>query len=252
MERTIPDAPWYHRWFGTDYLEIYKRRSVEEAARTVEWLAQEAQIRPPALVLDLACGYGRHSAQLARRGYRTYGLDLSWPLLKAGTDDALAAPFYRLRGDMRRLPFQSGAFDLALSLFTSFGYFASREEDLRVLMDVKRVLKPEGRFVLDFLNAQRVKDEIIPQEESNWQGNKVIIQRRVDPQKNRVEKKISFFDANGRERQYLESVALYGQEDLLNLFKQAGLVPQRAFGNYDGSPFSRQTPRLIIIGAKSA
>ena len=251
MIQSPQDIPWYHRWFGSDYLLLYQHRSVQEARQTAAWLIESLNLQPPCRVLDLACGPGRHAAEFARRGFETVGLDLSWSLLSAARRLDAAKIVNRVRGDMRCLPLRGGNFNLALSLFTSFGYFQSAAEDALVLREVHRVLGTGGIFVLDFLNATLVRREIIPQEEFTLGDIRVTILRWVDEGENRIKKLIRLCDAD-QERQYLESVYLYGRKDLTDMFGQAGLSLQAEFGNYLGSPYSESSPRLIMIGRKSA
>lgn len=245
------ETPWYHRCFGTDYLQLYPHRSAKEAAQTIRWLVGELGLQPPCRVLDMACGSGRHSAELIQRGFQTVGLDLSWPLLRAAARTAELGRLLRVRGDMRLLPLRSGRFDAVLSLFTSFGYFESKDEDLQVLHEVARALRPGGAFVLDFLNAPLVRRELVQREESSRDGRQVIIERWVDEAKKRVEKLITVRDRGGIERQYRESVSLYDEEDLGCMFEQAAIKPQRKFGDYLGAEYTDKSPRLILIGVRS-
>ena len=121
---------WYREWFGDEYLELYANRDGHEAEAHIDFVEQAlggepAKPRPPA-VLDLACGAGRHTAALRRRGYRALGVDLSVTLLIRGQVPCVA-------GDMRCLPFAEGSFEWVLNFFTSFGYFESERENFLVL-----------------------------------------------------------------------------------------------------------------------
>src|SRR5206468_2227743 len=94
-------------------------------------------------ILDVACGAGRHTIDLAKRGYRVTGFDLSSPLLAEARKAARTAgvkPTF-VQGDMRRLPYRN-AFEAAISMFTSFGYFDRPEEDRQVLRGIARALRP--------------------------------------------------------------------------------------------------------------
>ena len=110
---------WYKEWFGEEYLELYAHRDRGEAERHVEFVEALFGEEPPSAVLDLACGAGRHTAALRRRGHRVVGVDLSKTLL------AQAPSLPRVAGDMRCLPFAAQSFDWVLNFFTSFGYFES-------------------------------------------------------------------------------------------------------------------------------
>jgi SAM-dependent methyltransferase len=249
----LQTLPWYNCWFGSDYLELYRHRSPQEAARTVVWLTSSLGLKPPARVLDLACGNCRHGAELARLGFQTFGFDLSWPLLKSVVAEEVdCRPLQRVRGDMRSLPFASNTFDLVLSLFTSFGYFKDSFEDLQVLAEVQRVLKPGGRFLLDFLNAPLIRLEIIPAESSKIGDREVIIERWVDNANNRVEKRISIKPPSGLIQEYRESVRLYDLDELKQMLEQSGIYLKQLFGDYGGAIYQDKSPRLILIGVKSA
>ncbi|HEX9942002.1 MAG TPA: class I SAM-dependent methyltransferase, partial [Thermoanaerobaculia bacterium] len=138
--------PWYKEWFGEEYLELYSHRGESEAEEHVDFVERYLGGPRPRAVLDLACGAGRHTAALRRRGYRALGLDLSLTLL------ARARGLPRVAGDMRLLPFKAGSFDWALNFFTSFGYFEGERENFRVLEEAVRVLTPGGRFLIDLMN----------------------------------------------------------------------------------------------------
>ena len=251
MARSQQDTPWYHRWFGSDYLLLYPHRSAQEARQTASWLIESLELKSPCRVLDLACGPGRHAVEFARRGFDTVGLDLSWHLLTAARRYDTSRVLKRIRGDMRFLPLCGGRFDLALSLFTSFGYFPTVAEDFRMLKEVHRILRTGGLIVLDYLNATQVRRDIIPEEVINLGDIRVTVNRWVDEAENRVKKIIKLCDA-GQEREYLESVYLYGRKDLAALFDQLGLSLQAEYGNYQGAPYSESSPRLIMVGRKSA
>ncbi|MCX6640948.1 MAG: class I SAM-dependent methyltransferase [bacterium] len=246
------EKPWYHHWFGADYLELYEHRSSAEAARTIGWLLRELKLPPGSRVLDLACGSGRHGRELSRLGYPTVGLDLSWPLLTRNWVSQHTPGVQRLRGDMRTLPVKAGSFDLALSLFTSFGYFAIEADNQRVVNEASRALRKSGFYVLDFLNADRVRSSIIPDETRRLKDRKVTITRWVDVQQQRVEKKVTIQERDGTVRDYRESVRLYGLDELRQMMQKAGLTIRSVHGNYDGSNFNQESPRLILIGIKDA
>lgn len=241
---------WYEQWFGADYLQLYQHRSQQEAARTIDWLVSELGLTAPATVLDLACGNGRHGHELVRRGFLACGLDLSWPLLFEVSPGRDSLRLQQIRGDMRHLPFGSGCFSLVLSLFTSFGYFSSNDDDLKVLQEVTRVMRSGGAYVLDFLNVSLVRRDIIPTEETIVKGRRVTILRWLDEPRKRVEKRILIHESEGAIREYRESVRLYTEGELREMFKDSDLSVLSTHGNYDGARFTSDSPRLILIGRK--
>jgi SAM-dependent methyltransferase len=238
---------WYREWFGQDYLDLYAHRDQGEAeasvARVVEWLGPE---RPNA-VLDLACGAGRHTEALRKRGLRALGVDLSLTLL-AGRPD-----LPRVRGDMRRLPFSARSFDWVLNFFTSFGYFETERENFRVLEEIVRVLRPGGRFLIDFLNRDRVLAELTLAETSETteeDGQRVDVQRWYDAATCRINKRITVSPPGRPARNYLESVRAYSKEEVTIGLSWAGLELTDLYGNFQGDPFQSDSERLILLGRK--
>ena len=181
----IPGVAWYKEWFGEEYLELYAHRDRGEAERHIDFVAERLAGETPRAVLDLACGAGRHTGALRRRGYRALGVDLSLTLLSQSPE------LPRVAGDMRCLPFADAAFDWVLNFFTSFGYFPTEDEDRRVLAEVVRVLAPAGRYLMDFLNRTPTVAGLVPRSEEVVDGLEVIQERWIDEARDRVEKAVT-------------------------------------------------------------
>lgn len=242
------EREWFRDWFGAEYLELYPHRDEAEAVRAVQLFRDTSELDPGSMVLDLASGAGRHLAPLESAGFDAVGLDLSWPLLsRARSMDGGAR---LVQADMRELPFRASAFGGIGSFFTSFGYFAEESDDLRVMAEVRRVLRPGGTFMLDFLNADRVRDDLVPEDERQISGRHVRQQRRIE--RGRVIKKIEITSPGNEEvRVFHESVRLYDPAELQSRLEHSGLQPRRRFGDYDGASFDDSSPRLIIVGRRA-
>lgn len=236
--------PWFREWFGDAYLEVYPHRDRDEAERGVELFRREADPGAGARILDLACGAGRHLSPLAAAGYRPVGLDLSAPLLRRAARD-FGGPL--VQGDMRAVPLAAAAVDAVVQFFTSFGYFERRSEDRRALAEVRRVLRPGGTFLLDFLNARRVREELVPRDERVVDGRTIRQRRWLE--EGRVMKRIEIEPADGEEPEvYHERVRLYEAGELETMLEEAGLRVRDRFGAYDGRPFGDDAPRLLVVG----
>ncbi len=235
---------WFEEWFGEEYLHVYPHRDDAEAERLVRMLAERG-IGVGQAVLDLACGPGRHAAALARCGARVVGLDLSRALLFAARR-RVGGPL--VRGDMRRLPFRPAAFDVVVNLFTSFGYFASDAEHEAVLAEVARVLRPGGRFVLDYLNAPTVRAGLVPRDERVAGGSRVVQERHISDDGRYVVKSIH---VSGDSRTFTERVRLFGRTELEAMLALRGIRPEAAAGDYDGGPHTQWSPRLVLIGRRA-
>jgi len=236
-------SDWFESWFGEEYVALYPHRNAAEAERAVE-LIERTIPAGVSRVLDLACGAGRHARVLATH-WPTIGLDLSPVLLRLARVEAPEALF--VRGDMRVLPFRTGAFDLVVNLFTSFGYFDDDSSHERVVTEVARVTRPGGTFVLDFLNTDRIRQTLVPYDEREIAGQVVEQRREISDDGRFVIKRICIRNEN---REYTERVRLFERQELTRMFESSGFTVAHAFGNYDGSPASPQAPRVILFGAR--
>lgn len=241
-----PGGAWFREWFGEEYLRLYPHRDADEAVRAVELLLEVSDLAAGTRVLDLACGAGRHLHPLRAAGLTATGLDLSRPLLRRAA--ARVGSSGLVCGDMRSLPFATGVFGAVAQFFTSFGYFATREEDRRVLGEVRRVLADGGAFLLDFLNADRVREDLVPEDTKRIEGRTVRQVRWLDD--DTVVKRIEIEDPGGGSPEvFHERVRLYEPRELGQMLAAAGLEPRTRYGDYRGRPFrSDESPRLLILG----
>ena len=243
---TNAPAEWFRDWFGRAYLELYPHRDEEEAARAVALYRERTGLAAGARVLDLACGAGRHLQRLRAADLQAVGIDLSAPLLDAararpGVDGSI------VRADMRRLPFAAGTFDGLVNFFTSFGYFLTPEEDIEVLREIRRVLRPGAPFLMDYLHAAWVIDRLDPESVGEINGTPVRQTRWVEG--DQVFKRIEIGGTAGREPEvYHERVRLYSPDALRTLLREQGLEATNTFGGYDGTPFRGDSARLLLMG----
>ena len=243
------DMTWYKHWFGEDYLKVYPHRDETEAQRQIDFVEKVLPLKKGDRILDLGCGNGRHASQLSRRGYAVTCLDLSTELLnlarrRYGKKCCLGF----VQADMRYIPFNA-AFDAVVSFFTTFGYFQTDEENLHTLVSLRTALKPGGWFLEDYVNKTYVIENLVPLDSRKSNGIEVIQERRYNRELERVEKKITLKE-NGQVREYFESVRLYTFEEMQAMLARAGLMLEQTFGEFDGRPFDRNSPRLILIGRR--
>ncbi len=240
-------AEWFKEWFGETYLKLYPHRDEEEAAMAVALYRDRARLAEDALVLDLACGAGRHIASFRAAGVRTVGIDLSAPLLRTARERPAAAGRL-VRGDMRRLPFGDASFGGLVNFFTSFGYFSSPEEDIQVVREASRVLRSGAPFLIDYMNVENVVRQLDPESVSEISGATVRQSRWVE--RDQVFKRIEVRDRTRETvEEYHERVRLYSREELAALLHDHGLETEDVFGGYDGAPFDEtRSSRLLLFG----
>jgi len=233
---------WYQEWFGEEYLELYAHRDEHEARQQVAFFREQCgMLRRP--VLDLACGMGRHVQELQAHGYHAVGCDLSYTLLRTGITEY--GPMAVVRADMRRLPFGAGVFGGLVNFFTSFGYFATEDENALVVREMARVLEHRAGFLFDYLNVHRELEQLVRREARDTPMGLVQIERWFDGSDRSFNKRITI-----GEKRYLERVRGYDLDEISAMFASCNLLIRSAFGNFDGSKFDRSSPRLILVGSK--
>lgn len=246
-------AEWYEHSFGEDYLLVYKHRDTQGARREVERMVEWLELPQEAKVLDLCCGMGRHSMALVEAGFEVTGVDLSEVLLREARRNDPEHRVTWLQADMRKLPL-TGGFDAVVNLFSSFGYFKEDREHIQVLREIKRVLKPEGRFIIDYLNPRYIADNLIPESERMDDGQRIVERRMI--QNGYVMKRIWISQAaksegNNQEepREYLERIKLYTAEQFTDMLGEAGLILEQIYGSHAGESYDPiLSPRMILLG----
>ena len=242
-------VPWYEEWFDRDEYElVYQQRDLTEAERVADLIEQLAQPAPDAEILDVGCGRGRHARVLARRGYEVTGLDLSEHAIEQArrrTAEEGLDVTYRVQ-DMRE-PMGTAAYDGVTNLFTAFGYFEDDADHERALQHMADALRPGGWLVQDFLNTPQVIQSLTPEDAQATEG--VTIKQNRWVADGRINKEITLHE-NGDTRTFCESVRLLTLYDFKQLYEHVGLELVQAVGDYDGAPYTPDSPRLIMHARK--
>jgi SAM-dependent methyltransferase len=239
---------WYEESFGERYLRLYAHRDRSEAATALDTLFPGHALAGRT-ALDLACGAGRYLRLMHERGAHAVGVDLSAVLLAEARTQfrshGASAPL--VRADMRSLPFIRGAFDVTISMFTSFGYFDSVEAHGLLALEIARVTR--AVIVLDLPDHRTLSRELIPESERRLEDRRVFERRRLEESPRRVVKTIEI-SAPGNDRieeRYQERVLLFELDEIEEMFAPAGFVVVHAMGDYDGRDWvAGRTPRMIL------
>jgi SAM-dependent methyltransferase len=230
-----------------DYLYFYgEQLSDERTEAEVSALVRLLQLDSPKKILDLACGFGRHTNRLAYLGHSMTGIDLMPGFLEIARRDAIQrkVEVNYLLGDMRSITFDN-EFDRVTLLFTAFGYF-SDEDNLQVLINARKALKPEGLLIFDTLNRDTVFKDLHPYFVIEKGGNLMIDRLSLDILQGRLYNKRIVFRAGVRkDKPYF--VRLYNPNELNTLITQAGLELLHIYGGWDGKEFSSDSHRMVVI-----
>lgn len=248
---TTPE--WPVAFFDEDYLRIYRPTLTPEiTAREAEFIVGALAVEPPAEVLDLACGFGRHAIALAGRGFRMTGVDFNARYLDIARADAARAgvEVAFVQGDMRTLAFER-TFDAAYSYFTSFGYF-SDEENEQVIAHVARALRPGGRFLLDMMNRDWL---LTHPAQRHWNqradGSLLMEELSLDLVRSRVvSRMIHIAPEGGAQVSKAFDLRAYTAAELAALFQRHGLAVREVWGGADRSPYDTESRRLVMLAER--
>jgi SAM-dependent methyltransferase len=242
---------WFSAWFDTrHYQQLYAHRGDHEAGALIDKLIARLEPAEGAAMLDLACGTGRHARHLAARGFHVTGLDLSAVSITQAREHE--GPRLRFcRHDMRR-PFGVDAFDYVFNLFTSFGYFEHPAENLTVVANIARALRPGGTLVLDYLNVEGAEVRLVP-EEVIAQGRVAYRVFRWTDRRHLFKQIVIDEGAGGRPVEHTERIARLTVEDFRYMFALYDLRIEASYGDYSLDPFVPSTsPRLILVASRGS
>lgn len=242
--KNIHAKEWFSEWFDSPYYHIlYKNRDLGEAKAFVDRLCRFFGCSPAKKVLDLACGKGRYSLQLRDRGMHVTGVDLSPQSISYARQHADKYLHFDVH-DMRKV-YKPEEFEIILNLFTSFGYFQTKEENQQVVLAAAEGLKPGGQLLIDFFNTPKVIRELIPEETKTEEGITFQIRRFVS-EDGFIVKDIQF-DDEGEHYQFQERVKAIYEEEFLEYFENAGLKLKKIFGDYHLHDYQPETCERMIF-----
>lgn len=238
---------WFESWFDTPYYHLlYSNRDYTEAENFITKLTEELQLPQSSTIIDLACGKGRHSVFLNKLGYNVLGLDLSQQSIehnKQFENESLAFKVHDMRNTIDSEPV-----DAVFNLFTSFGYFDNEEDDKNVFKSVFNALKPDGFFVLDYLNEEYVTRNLVPETIVHREGIDFHISKKIE---NRHIIKDIRFEIDGEAKHFFEKVKLHTLETIENYASESGFERIKIWGDYQLNNFQKEiSPRCINLFKK--
>ncbi len=246
-------ADWYQDFFGDEWLQLATQQfSPEVTSAQVDFVVAKSGIQPGDWVLDLCCGHGRHSLELARRGYRVVGLDFNQPSLAlaraSAAEQDLKIEF--IQSDMRHIPYPA-EFDLIVNLFTAFGYFEDQAQDQMVLDAVAAALKPGGGFLIDTINQAWLMRHF---EARGWRelpdGSLMFEERQFDLLTGRNKVAWRFVHTDGNRGEVRHSLRVYTLVELVDMLEEAGLGFEAVWGGFDGDEYGLDVNRMIVLAVK--
>jgi SAM-dependent methyltransferase len=222
--------------------------SPEQTRAEVDFLQKALSVQPPAHLLDVPCGNGRHSLELARRGHRITGVDISEEFIAEVTAAGAGLPAEWVLSDMRRLSWQ-GQFDGAFCFGNSFGYLDAGGAQM-FLAAVSRSLKPGARFALETgMAAESILPTLLEKRWHHLGDIWIMSQNSYDARHSRLDIAYTFVRGGKEETRPASSYVLTVSE-ICRLHAAAGLRPLELLSSIDGAPYAMASPRLIVVSSR--
>ncbi len=233
-----------------DYLYFYQETLTDERTEAeVRALVGLLELDHPMKILDLACGFGRHTNRLAALGHALTGIDLTPGFLDIARQDAeqRKVDVSYQQGDMREIAF-TAEFDRVMLLFTAFGYF-SDQENLQVLVKVGKALKPGGLLIFDTPNRDALLKDMrrffVIEKDSNLMVDRLSFDGLTGRWINR-----RIIIRNGIRKDTPYFVRLYNPSELKLLLAQAGLELYHLYSGWEAQEYSADAHRIVVVARK--
>ncbi|NIM16372.1 MAG: methyltransferase domain-containing protein [Candidatus Aminicenantes bacterium] len=245
---------WFKKFYTKDFINVVGFASNEQTQLETRFILSVLKLAPGSKILDLCCGYGRHTHLIAQSGdYEVTGMDLSEDYLDIAKKTFSTPGVKFIKGDMRDISFKN-YFDAVINMFTSFGFFESDEENENVIKQVNKSLKKRGLFLLDYENKFYFVFNDVFKKGKYWEklddNNYILYENTYDVMNEREIFNVHFIE-NGRVKMsggY--NIKLYSFPEISAMLKRNGFEVLGVWGDYQANVYSVRSKRLITLSRK--
>ena len=246
-------------FFALHYDLLYSHRDIKAETDFLEEVFKSCSLVEVKRVLDVGCGTGFHSIELAKRGYEVVGVDLSPEMVKIARSKAKGFPNVSfLQADATRLEFAE-EFDAAIAMYGVISYFVSDAELLSLLRSVRRALKPGSVFVFDTWNligvhgkrvyyetpfaSFRKSGSMLAVKEERWRIDFVEQVADAEIDWSIIDLARSSVDAFS----YKLRLRLFTLRELVHVLRETGFELCKAYEDYSKLPFTEESPEIVVV-----
>lgn len=246
-------SDWYKKIWT---LDIMQQSWVEETSKQVDFLIDICGLKGHEKILDLACGFGRHSMELARRGFCVVGVDITKDYIAFATQTAeeenLNATF--LLSDLREITFKN-EFDLVINMGDgAIGYLENDIENLKIFDVIATALKPGGGHFMDIMNADYAEhhfpcklwdagEKCLTLSQFEWDKiTKIMLYGQRDYEYGSILSAPRIEQGN--------PTRLYTLSEIKTILCERGLTVQNSFADFEGTPSSADSIQLLVYSVK--
>jgi SAM-dependent methyltransferase len=243
---------WHEQDEFWETMPMFGPERIEAAPQEVEQVISMLRIEPGARVLDMCCGIGRHSLEFARLGYAVTGVDRTAAYLQTARQAAAAQSLdvEWILADAREF-LRPEAFDHAINLYTSFGYFEDPAEDRLMAENIFRSLRPGGSLMMDLMGKERLARIFSPR---SWEqlpdGSLFLQERTIRDDWTWIEVRWILIE-DGQQQEFTLGHRLYDGTGLKALLLDAGFESVDLYGDMAGAPYDNEARRLVAVARKA-
>lgn len=229
---------------------LFGEKQLDETKQEVDQIISLLEIPLRSKILDLCCGQGRHSLELASKGFIITGVDRTLKYLEKAKSDAnaknLSVEF--ILDDMRHFK-RLNYFDAVIIMYTSFGYFSNPIDNMQVLHNAYNSLKENGSLLIDLMGKEIVARIFSVRDCYELNGTTYIEERKVTNNWNWIENRWIMIKDNIKQ-EFRLSHWLYSANELSIMLNDAGFSFVKILGNLRGAPYNHTAQRLIALARK--
>lgn len=247
-------SDWWKRGFfdfGMSKI-LFGAGKVKLATEEAKWIIKTVGVVPPAKILDVGCGIGRHAIVFAKHGFDVLGIDISKIFLtKASRLAKKEGVKLKLENiAMHRLAPYKNNFDLVTSLFTSFGYYSPRSQNFKIFKQMARTIKPGGVIVLDAAYQESIERHFQPKNWRYFEDGSIVLEKRIYLQKDKQIYNDWMYLSGGKTRHYRFKLHLFSIRELEKLFTDNGLKIIGRYSSLKGAPFKKGSFHIVFVARK--
>lgn len=252
LDSGADQSPWYSQDAFWQFFEhmLFNPERMAQTPVEVDKIERLLGLAGKADILDLCCGTGRHSLELARRGHRVTGVDRTASYIERARREAA---LHNLHVAFDVADMQSyralEQFDVALNLFGSFGYLETQDGDRTVVQNIFDLLRPGGQLLIETMGKEILARDF-PARDWQEEGDLLLLSEKwVSHNWGQVETR--WIAIRGAERiEYRTSIRSYSGVELASLLAECGFTDVRVFGSLDGAAYDQFARRLVVTGRK--